>query len=63
MRRYRDVFEEIACEGHEEIFVPVEKDEFEPTDFPAESCEKSQIATTAGRSDYSGRVGTIRPRS
>jgi hypothetical protein len=31
------VFEGIAGEGHEERFVPVETDEFEPADLPARS--------------------------
>ena len=29
MRRYRNVFQAIAHEGHEESFVPVETDEFD----------------------------------
>ena len=73
MRRYRNVFEAIAHEGHEESFVPDEGDEFEPTDLAAGSREKIELLRRrvemgvpmwhdADRSDYSGLVGTIRPR-
>jgi hypothetical protein len=74
MRRYRNVFEEIVREGHEESFVPVETDEFEPTDLAAGSWEKIDLLRRqvemgvpmwhdADRSDYDGLVGTIRPRA
>ncbi len=74
MRRYRHVFEAIAREGHEESFVPVETDEFEPTDLAAGSREKIGLLRRrvemgvpmwhdADRSDYEGLVGTIRPRA
>ncbi len=74
MRRYRNVFEAIAREGHGESFVPVEADEFEPTDLAAGSWEKIELLRRrvdmgvpmwhdADRSDYSGLVGTIRPRA
>lgn len=74
MRRYRNVFEAIAGEGHEENFVPVETDEFEPADLPAGTPEKIELLRRrvemgvpmwhdADRPDYSGLVGTIRPRS
>ena len=74
MRRYRNVFEAIACQGHEESFVPVETVEFEPTDLSAGSREKIELLRRrvemgvpmwhdADRSDYSGLVGTIRPRA
>ena len=69
MRRYRNVFEAIAREGREESFVPVEGDEFEPTDLAAGSREKIELLRRrvemgvpmwhdADRSDYSGLVGT-----
>ncbi len=74
MRRYRNVFEAIAREGHEESFVPVEPDEFEPTDLAAGVWEKIELLRRRvemgvpmwheeDRSDYSGLVGTIRPRA
>ncbi|HJN11574.1 MAG TPA: hypothetical protein QF564_23025 [Pirellulaceae bacterium] len=74
MRRYRNVFEAIAGEGHEESFVPIETDDFEPADAPAGLPEKLELLRwrvemglpmwhDADRSDYSGLVGTIRPRS
>ena len=74
MHRYRKVFEAILREGHAESFVPVKTDEFEPTDLAAGSCEKIELLRRrvemgvplwhdADRSDYSGLVGAIRPRS
>jgi len=73
MRRYRNVFEAIAGEGHEESFVPVETDEFIPADLPAGSREKIELLRQRvemgvpmwhekDRSDYSNLVGAIRPR-
>jgi hypothetical protein len=73
MHRYRNVFEAIIHEGHAESFVPVESDGFEPTDLAAGSWEKIELLRQrvemglpmwheADRSDYSGLVGTIRPR-
>ena len=72
-RRYHNVFEAIAGEGHEESFVPVETNEFEPTDLAAGSREKLELLRRRvemgvpmwhdeDRSDYDGLVGTIRPR-
>jgi len=74
MRRYRNVFEAVAREGHEESFVPVETDEFEPTELAAGSWEKIRLLRRqvemglplwhdAYRPDYDGLVGAIRPRS
>ncbi len=74
MPKFQNVFEAIAHEGHEESFVPVETDEFEPTDLSAGSWEKIKLLRRrvemgvpmwhdADRSDYSGLVGTIRPRA
>ncbi len=74
MRRYRNVFEAIAGEGHEKSFVPVETDEFEPADLPAGSPEKIELLRRGvevggpmwhekDRSDYSDLVGAIPPRS
>lgn len=73
MRRYRNVFEAIAGERHEESFVAVETDEFEPADLPAAWPEKIELLRwrvemgvpmwhDADRSDYDGLVGAIRPR-
>ncbi len=73
-RRYQNVFEEIAREGHEESFVPVETDEFEPTELPAGSWEKIKLLRRrvemgvpmwhgADRSDYDGLVGAVQPLS
>ena len=69
MRRYRNVFEAIAGERHEENFVPVEGAEFEPIDLAAGSWEKIELLRRrvemgvrmwhdADRSDYSGLVDT-----
>ena len=74
MHKYRNVFEAIVREGHEENFVPVETDEFDPTDLAAGSWEKIELLRRrvemgvpmwheADRSDYDGLVGTIRPRA
>ncbi len=74
MPRYRNVFEAIAGEGHEESFVPVATDEFEPADLPAGSPEKIELFRRrvgmrvpmwqeADRSDYVGMVGAIQPHS
>ena len=73
MRRYRNVFEAIVGEGHEESFVPFETDDFEPTDLAAVSWEKIELLRRrvemgvpmwhdTDRSDYDGLVGAIRPR-
>ena len=69
IRRYQNVFGAIVREGHEESFVPFETDEFEPADLSAGSPEKIELLRwrvemgvrmwhDAGRSDYSGLVGT-----
>ncbi len=74
MRRYRNVFEAVARESHEESFVPVETDKFEPTELAAGSWEKIRLLRRrvemglplwhdADRPDYDGLVGAIRPRS
>lgn len=74
MSRYRNVFEAIAGEGHEESFVAIQTDEFEPADLPAAWPEKIELlrwrvemgvpmSHDADRSDYSDLVGTIRPRA
>ncbi len=69
MRRYQNVFGAIVRESHEESFVPVETDEFEPADLSAGSPEKIELLRwrvemgvrmwhDADRSDYSGLVDT-----
>lgn len=73
MLKFRNVFEAIAHDGHEESFVPGESDEFEPTDLPAGSAEKIELLRRRvemgvplwheqDRSDYSDLVGAVRPR-
>jgi hypothetical protein len=70
----RNVFEAILECGHDEDFVPVETDEFMPTDAPAGSKDKIDVLAQRvmlglplwhdeDRSDYSGLTGAIRPRS
>jgi len=58
MRRYRNVFEAIARAGHEESFVPVEPDEFEPTDLAARVWEKIELLRR--RSKWVCRCGMTR---
>ena len=68
-----NVFEAILKYGHDEDFVPVAGDDFEPTDAPAGSAEKIEqmrervalgmpLWHTKDRSDYSGLTGAVRPR-
>jgi len=74
MPKFQNVFEAIAHDGHEERFVPVETDQFEPRDLAAGSWKKIELLRRpvemgvpiwheADRSDYDGLVGTIRPRA
>ena len=74
MQQYRNVFEAISSAGNEQSFMPVETDEFEPTDLAAGSWEKIELLRQrvemglpmwhkADRSDYDGLVGKIRPRA
>jgi hypothetical protein len=69
----RNVFEAILECGHDEDFVPVETEEFSPTDAPAGSRTKLDILAERvrkglplwhpeDRSDYSGLTGVVRPR-
>ena len=69
----RNVFEAILECGHDEDFVPVETEEFSPTDAPAGSRTKLDIMAERvrkglplwhpeDRSDYSGLTGVVRPR-
>ena len=69
----RNVLEAILECGHDEDFVPVETEEFSPTDAPAGSRQKLDILADRvqkglplwhpeDRSDYSGLTGFVRPR-
>ena len=73
MKAPRNVFEAILKYGHDEDFVPMESDEFEPTTAPAGSDEKIAILRRRvesgmplwhlnDRRDYSGLTGAVRPR-
>jgi len=68
-----NVFEAILKYGHDEDFVPHEKDDFSPTDAPAGSQDKIDVLRrrveegmpmwhNEDRFDYSGLTGAIRPR-
>ena len=70
----RNVFEAILESGHDEDFVPVETDDFAPTDAPAGSRSKIDMLAQRvqrgqplwhqdDRSDYSGLTGAVRPRA
>lgn len=70
----RNVFEAILKYGHDEDFLPRDKDEeFQPTNAPAGSPEKLEILAERVRSghplwhgedrvDYTGLTGAVRPR-
>lgn len=69
----RNVFDAITEKGHDEDFVPVETEDFHPTDAPAGSVEKLEVLARRialglplwhpeDRSDYSGLCGAVRPR-
>jgi len=69
----RNVFEAILQCGHDEDFVPLESDDFLPTDAPAGSPAKIQILAERvqrgmplwhklDRCDYAGLTGAVRPR-
>ncbi len=71
--KVNNVFEAILKYGHDEDFVPVRGDSFEPTDAPAGSQEKIELLRRRvelgeplwheeDRVDYSGLTGAIRPR-
>lgn len=71
--KVNNVFEAILKYGHDEDFVPVEGDEFSPTDAPAGSAEKIEMLRKRvelglplwhrkDRCDYSGLTGAVRPR-
>jgi len=69
----RNVFEAILECGHDEDFVPVERDDFRGTDAPAGSRKKLDILAERvrkgmplwhpeDRGDYGGLTGAVRPR-
>ena len=69
----RNVFEAILECGHDEDFVPVERDDFRGTDAPAGSRKKLEILAERvrkgmplwhpeDRGDYGGLTGAVRPR-
>ncbi len=73
MNKVNNVFEAILKYGHDEDFVPQEKDEFNATQAPAGSeakIEELRQRVQSGvplwheddRCDYSGLTGAIRPR-
>jgi hypothetical protein len=70
----KNVFEAILECGHDEDFLPMEDDAFNPTDAPAGSRAKIDILAErimrgqplwhpSDRSDYSGLTGAVRPRA
>ncbi len=70
----RNVFESILEFGHDEIFVPMETENFRGTDAPAGSRSKIEVLAERvqrgeplwhpeDRTDYSGLTGAIRPRT
>lgn len=73
LQKRRNVFEAILETGHDEDFVPVETDEFGPTDAPAGSPAKLEVLAERVRKglplwhpedrvDYAGLTGAVRPR-
>ncbi len=69
----RNVFDAILETGHDEDFVPMETDEFCPTDAPAGSPAKLEVLAERVRKglplwhpedrvDYAGLTGAVRPR-
>lgn len=73
MGSFRNVFDAIVRDGHEENFVPMEDDSFVPTDLAAGSRDKIELLRRRvemgvplwhelDRSDYEDLVGAIRPR-
>jgi hypothetical protein len=72
-QKVSNVFEAILKYGHDEDFVPVEGDSFDPTDAPAGSDAKIELLRSRvqsgqplwhneDRRDYSGLTGAVRPR-
>ena len=73
MSNVTNVFEAILKYGHDEDFMPLDSDEFEPTDDPAGSEAKIDILRQRvelglplwhnhDRVDYTGLTGAVRPR-
>lgn len=72
-KKVQNVFEAILKYGHDEDFVPLESDEFRPTEAPAGSDAKIEMLRRRvelglplwhqeDRHDYSGLTGAVRPR-
>ncbi len=72
-KKVYNVFEAILKYGHDEDFIPEERDEFEATNAPAGSVEKIEMLRRRvelglplwhmeDRKDYSGLTGAVRPR-
>jgi hypothetical protein len=73
MSNVNNVFDAILKYGHDEDFMPEDREDFEPTDAPAGSDEKIAILRRrieqgmplwhdCDRQDYSGLTGAVRPR-
>jgi hypothetical protein len=73
MSNVNNVFDAILKYGHDEDFMPEDREDFEPTDAPAGSDEKIAILRRrieqgvplwhdSDRQDYSGLTGAVRPR-
>jgi hypothetical protein len=73
MSNVNNVFDAILKYGHDEDFLPEDREDFEPTDAPAGSEDKIAILRRrieqgmplwhdSDRQDYSGLTGAVRPR-
>jgi hypothetical protein len=73
MSNVNNVFDAILKYGHDEDFMPEDREDFEPTNAPAGSDEKIAILRRrieqgmplwhdSDRQDYSGLTGAVRPR-
>ena len=73
MSNVNNVFDAILKYGHDEDFMPSDREDFEPTDAPAGSEDKIAILRRrieqgmplwhdSDRQDYSGLTGAVRPR-
>ncbi|MFT5328177.1 MAG: hypothetical protein ACI8P0_006089 [Planctomycetaceae bacterium] len=74
MKDMQNVFDAINRDGHDEDFLPMERDSFVPTDLAAGTPEKMELLRRRvemgvplwherDRGDYEDLVGVIRPRS
>ena len=73
MSNVNNVFDAILKYGHDEDFMPSDREDFDPTDAPAGSEDKIAILRRrieqgmplwhdSDRQDYSGLTGAVRPR-